>query len=99
MANIVTLTQDELSVYDLSIKTKQERHQSVTKDSLMLVRACDNFPYNHCLLSKKNSGFAETIPENNFPYRNIFYTGELLYPKYKVNKNTIHFTINGLIYN
>ena len=31
MANIVTLIQDELSIYDLSIKSNQERHQEVNK--------------------------------------------------------------------
>ena len=98
MASIVTLIQDELSIYDLSLKTNQERHQEVNKDSLVLIRACDNFPYNHELLSKKKSNFLESVSESLIPYQYYLDDDSIVCPKYKTNKNTIHFTINGLIY-
>ncbi len=98
MANIVTMIQDELSIYDLSIKNNQERHQEVTRDNLVLIRACDNFPYNHELLSKKNSGYLETVNESLIPYQYYFQDESIICPKYKTHKNTIHFTVNGLIY-
>jgi len=98
MASIVTLIQDELSIYDLSLKTNQERHQEVNKDSLVLIRACDNFPYNHELLSKKKSNFLESVNESLIPYQYYLNDESIVCPKYKTNKNTIHFTINGLIY-
>lgn len=98
MANIVTLIQDELSIYDLSLKNREERHQDVNKDSLVLVRACDNFPYNHELLSKKASGFLESVNESLIPYQYYLQDESIICPKYKTTKNTIHFTINGLIY-
>jgi len=98
MANIVTLIQDELSIYDLSLKTNQERHQEVTKENLVLIRACDNFPYNHELLSKKKSGFLETVNESLISYQYYLQDESIVCPKYKTHKNTIHFTVNGLIY-
>lgn len=104
MANIITITKDEILLFDMLKKDNRLNNPELNIDNAVLVRTCDNMPEDHILRNKKGQGFLEEMEPYILPYSGILSDLGVKYddmkaPLYKSGRDTIHFTINGLVGN